>query len=253
MVASVPELRSERVGVDPVDVGEHGAREEVGAVLRQRDGGHAPEDLALYLDFHRALRDPRDGPVTGANQDVPIRQHRRASDAQGETLLGALLLEQCALQKHLQQVACRCAAIDKLIFAVDQHVGGDALQGSHIHLRGPELLVGEVELPDDDVVVASCNKVELRVIEEAHAMCGVRRGWRAANSSATLHLPDHEAVVVLAAQRRQVLLVPGKAEGGDSDLVQGQPVELPPAFEVPDDDVCRESHEGLLPRGEESS
>mmetsp|Transcript_50891 Transcript_50891/g.121716 ORF Transcript_50891/g.121716 Transcript_50891/m.121716 type:complete len:431 (-) Transcript_50891:287-1579(-) len=250
MVASVAELCCEGIHVDPVDVGEGGATEEMRAVLRECQRGHSSQHLALLLHTQRVRRYPREASIASAYDDVSVRQQRRGGDAQRKGLArsatGCVLLEEGMGELHLQQVPGGGAAVDKLVLMIHQHIGRDALHLTKVGRSGSELLVRQVELPNHDVVVATCHQAELGVVEEADAMRRVSGRRRAADSKAPLHLPNHQAVVVLPTQRSQVGLVAGEGQRRHRYFVQRQSMQLLPLLEVPDDDIRRKAHEGFL-------
>mmetsp|Transcript_98822 Transcript_98822/g.276755 ORF Transcript_98822/g.276755 Transcript_98822/m.276755 type:complete len:285 (+) Transcript_98822:796-1650(+) len=249
-MARVAQLRGQGGCVRPIDVGQGGAAEEVGPVLRQGKGGDATQHLGLLLDVQALRRDLCDRPIPGTDEEVAVRQQGGARDALRQQLLWEGGAEEPVLKVHLDHVARRGAAVAVLVVAVQEDVGRDALDLPAVHVRRPELLVLQIEVPDDDVVVPTRDELVLVVVEEADAVGGVRRSRCAANRGAALHLPNNEAVVVLAAQRREVGLVHGERQGGHGDLVEAQPMHLSPLGEVPNDDVGGEPHECLLPRRE---
>mmetsp|Transcript_41551 Transcript_41551/g.88543 ORF Transcript_41551/g.88543 Transcript_41551/m.88543 type:complete len:255 (+) Transcript_41551:991-1755(+) len=248
MMTRVPELGCERVDIDPIDVGQGSTTEEVATVLSDGNGGHAAEDLALVLDLQRQAVDAGHRAIASATKEITIGQEGRDRDAEGEALSRGRLLEQCRVQSHLEDVPGRGAAITETIVGIDEHIRGDALHLAQLDLCGSQLLVCQVEMPNDDVVVASSHHVELAVVEEAHAMCRVCGRGCTADGSTVLNLPDHQAVVILAAKRCKVGRILGEAKRGHCNLVQAQAVDLPPLSEGPNDHVRREAHEGLLPR-----
>jgi hypothetical protein len=68
----------------------------------------------------------------------------------------------------------------------------------------------------------------------------------AANGFSTHSFPNYELVVILAAERRQVLFIVGERETLNQNLVHFQPVHHLESIEVPDDDVRLEALPGLL-------
>mmetsp|Transcript_126321 Transcript_126321/g.178292 ORF Transcript_126321/g.178292 Transcript_126321/m.178292 type:complete len:252 (-) Transcript_126321:290-1045(-) len=250
MVAGVAELCCERIHVDPVDVGEGCATEEVRAVLRQCQRGHSSQHLALLLHAQSVCRYPREASVAGADDDVSVRQQRGGGDAKRKGLArsatGCVLLEEGMGKLHLQQVPRGGPTVDKFVLMIHQHVGRDALHLPKVGRGGSELLICQVELPNHDVVVATCYQAELGVVEEADTMRRVSGRRRAADCKAPLHLPNHQAVVVLPTQCSQVGLIAGEGQRRHRYFVQRQSMQLLPLLKVPDDDIRRKAHEGFL-------
>jgi hypothetical protein len=89
--------------------------------------------------------------------------------------------------------------------------------------------------------------------EKLDAMCSVCCRRRATNGISIGQVPNDKTIVILTAEGGQVQLVERERQGGHRDFVQRQPVDLTSLSEVPDDDISRETHESLLPRGQELS
>mmetsp|Transcript_91876 Transcript_91876/g.265014 ORF Transcript_91876/g.265014 Transcript_91876/m.265014 type:complete len:238 (-) Transcript_91876:508-1221(-) len=191
VVASVPQLGGQRRHVDPIDVRQRCAAEEVCRIGGERNGRHAAQDLTLLRDLQRTAVQPCDGAIASATKEIPIRQQRGASDPKGETLLWAHLLEERAAHVHLEDVPCRRAAVAVLVGRIKEDVGRHPLHLAEVDLRRPQLLILQVEVPDGDVIVSAGHQLVLRVPQELHRVCGVCGSRRAADSRAPLHLPDH--------------------------------------------------------------
>mmetsp|Transcript_34670 Transcript_34670/g.62923 ORF Transcript_34670/g.62923 Transcript_34670/m.62923 type:complete len:252 (-) Transcript_34670:294-1049(-) len=250
-MASISQLGSEGVDVNPVDVGERSAAEEMSSVRSQCNGGDSTQDFALGFEGQSSLVNTSNGAISSSTEDVSIRKQRRRGHAKSESVLGAAslrseLLEESVAKLHLQEVAGIAAAVDKLIVMINENVCRDPLHLAEVCHGWPELLIGQVELPDTDVVVSACHQMESIIVEEANAVGGVCCCWRTADSQTSVHLPNNQAVVVLSAKSCQVHLVEREGQGGDSHFVQGEAILLHPCFKVPNDHVGYEAHVGLL-------
>lgn len=84
------------------------------------------------------------------------------------------------------------------------------------------------------------------VVVEGNLIGNIHAYIVTADSFSTLSFPDNELVVVLAAERRQVLFVVGERETLDQNLVHLQTVLQFQGIEVPDDDISLETLVGLL-------
>jgi hypothetical protein len=92
----------------------------------------------------------------------------------------------------------------------------------------------------DQVVVGVV--VELDLVGDVHADC------MSADGFASVSIPDYELVVILPAERGQVLFIVGEGKTLDEHFVEFQSVFDFHGVEVPDDDVGLETLVGLLTR-----
>mmetsp|Transcript_40690 Transcript_40690/g.75730 ORF Transcript_40690/g.75730 Transcript_40690/m.75730 type:complete len:280 (+) Transcript_40690:464-1303(+) len=99
VVASISQLCREGVSVNPVDVRQRSATEEVRPVHCKRHRSHAAKDLALLLYTEALCAYSRQRAVACADDDVAIRKHCGGCDSQGKGLARPttrrVLLEQC--------------------------------------------------------------------------------------------------------------------------------------------------------------
>lgn len=111
------------------------------------------------------------------------------------------------------------------------------------------LFVHEVCSPNFDAIVVDGQEFGVRVVVEGDLVGSVSSHRVSAEGLASgdlleyeqplinAYLPDHQGVVVLSAQRGQVLLVVGEGEALDEHLVQFESLDHLESVEVPDDDV----------------
>ena len=88
VVAGVSQLWGDVVGVAPVDGGLGGSAEEMGRVSGEGQGCNCSHDLGRLLQLHVAAADLGDGSISGAQQEVSIRQKLDGVDALREQFLG---------------------------------------------------------------------------------------------------------------------------------------------------------------------
>ena len=77
-----------------------------------------------------------------------------------------------------------------------------------------------VEVPDVDVVLAACDKLAARAVQELQVERVVAVGRVSADSLSTLHVPDDEAVVVLSSHTGKEAVVKAEVERRHLHLVQ---------------------------------
>jgi len=107
-MAGVSELRSDGVGVTPVDGGLGGAGEEVSGVSGERNGCASAHNLLLSLDLHHLVADLNfsDGAVAGTDKEVTVSEELHAVDALGEKSVSRSdSLEESALEVDFDNIA----------------------------------------------------------------------------------------------------------------------------------------------------
>ena len=173
-MAGVSQLRSDVVGVAPVDRRLGGAAEEVGRVRGQRDGGHRAHHLGLLLDDHVVGADLGDGAVARAEEEVTVGEEVDGVDALGEEALdGAESLEEVALEADLDDVSGLGAHIGVGVGGVDDAAGENAANRVHQDLVVVHLLLNQVAAPGSDAVVVDSDALGGGVVEELNLVGGV--------------------------------------------------------------------------------
>lgn len=111
------------------------------------------------------------------------------------------------------------------------------------------LLLNEVQVPGSNAVVVDGEAFAGRGVEEGHLVGDVHANWVSNEGLSTLDIPDNERVVILTAQRGEILLVETEGKRLDKHLVELESVNHLQGVEVPDDDIGLESHVSLLTGG----
>ena len=168
VVTRVTELRSDIVGVAPVDGGLRGTAEEVRRVGGEREGGDCAHDLGRLPDEEVVGADLGDGTVAGTEEQVTVGQELDALDALREEHLGGTeSLEDVLLKRDLHDVTGLGAEVGVRVSGVDDAAGEDTLDLVGENLGVLHLLLHEVEVPRADAVVVDSEALARRVVEEA--------------------------------------------------------------------------------------
>jgi len=246
-VAGVSELGVESVGVGPVDGGLVCTDKGVGAVGSEGDGGDSAHDLGLLLDEHVLASHLGDGTVSGSNHDIVVGEKLDGVDSEGEQTFGrAAPLEQHGGQGNLNDVTGSSSQQSVRVIGSDGDALVDSLYLAHVDVLVEDLLLLEIDSPDADTVVVNGDELLVGIVEESDLVSHVHADTVSDNSFAGLDIPNDQLVIVLAAERSQILLVLGKMQILDEHFVKLEAVQHRHGVEVPNDNVSLESHVGLL-------
>jgi len=185
--------------------------------------------------------------VAGAQEQVTVCQQLHAVDALGEELVAwADTLEESALEVDLDDVASERAHEGTRIIGSNHNALVNSLNLAHGEVLEQDFLLSVVDVPDADTIVVDGDQLLIRVVEESDLIGNVHAYIVTADCFSALSFPDNELVVVLAAERRQVIFVVGERETLDQHLVHLQTVLQIQGIEVPDDDIGLKALIGLL-------
>eukprot|EP00965_Chrysotila_dentata_P208814 6184923-Pleurochrysis_carterae.AAC.1 len=183
-----------------------GAREEELSELVERDGGDAALHSALPACAQplEGGRDAHKLPRTGAdNQLAVLVVEHNGLHPHLDPLARPHLHEPLAQRVHLCNVAGGGADVDGGVVVRD----GDARVApplpAHVALGRPHLAVGHVEVPHAQLRRAARHQGGVAAVEPLDGEGDVVRRRRAADREALLNAPDHQVVVVLAADASQ--------------------------------------------------
>ena len=167
-----------------------------------------------------------DGAVAGADNDVAVGDERNAVDAlREEALRGPELLEERALQTHLDDVARARAQVRERVRRVDDGAREDALQLAEVDVRARDLLVHQVRRPDPRRIVVHAKQLVLLIVIEFDLVHDVVSDGLSANRLARSQIPNNERVIVLTTDGSEVEFVAREGEALDEHLVKLEGVQ----------------------------
>jgi len=77
----------------------------------------------------------------------------------------------------------------------------------------------KVAIPGSDTIVVDGEALLGGVVEETNLVGNIHSNWISNQSFTTLNIPDNERVVILATEGSKILLIVGKGQALDKNLV----------------------------------
>ena len=189
VVASVPQLWVDGVGVAPVDGSLGGSTEEVSGVGGERDRCNGSHNLCLLLHKHVLGSNLGDGAVSGTNEEVSVGEKVDAVDAlREESLSWANPLEEVVGQGDLNDISSLGSQVGEGVSWVNDAANEDSLDGVHENLVVLHLLLDEVAVPGSDAVVVDGEALGGGVVEEANLVGDIHANWISNKCFAALDL-----------------------------------------------------------------
>jgi hypothetical protein len=154
-----------------------------------------------------------DGTVACTYKKVSVGEKLHTVDSLGEQSVGwADTLEESAIEVDLNDITSECTHVGTLVVGGNANALVDSLDGAHGEILEQNLLLGVVDVPDADAIVVDGDELLVCVVEEGDFVGDVHADSMPANGLATVSFPDYELVVILAAERCQVVFVVGEGE-----------------------------------------
>jgi len=251
VMASVSELRSNIVGVAPVDGSFVSSGEAVSRVSGKGNGGDSAHNLGFTLDEHILSSKLSDSTISSSDHDVVVSQKLDSVNTLREKSLGwSNSLEKAFVEGDLNNISSACSEEGVHIGRVDSNAGVVSLDLSHVDVLVENLLGDEVDVPESESIVVDSDELVVGVVEEFNLVSNVHTNGVTNEGLAGLNIPDNELVIILATERSHVAFVSREGEILNEDLVQFESVEHRHSVEIPDDNVGLETHMGLLSRGD---
>lgn len=194
IMAGVPELGHEGIGVDPVNVGLRSPAEEMSEICSEGQGCDTAHHFVLFQQLHVLDGNPGQLALTSAHQDITVGQDPDGGDAQAEQLLErAHSLVDGFVDVDLEDVSSFGAAVDILVVVVDGGAGEMAADVSKVGIEGLDFLVDLVNGQYLDPVVQDCDELVAVSLEE-HDLVDHFLVGGSIERLATLHVPHHQHV-----------------------------------------------------------
>eukprot|EP01136_Pigoraptor_vietnamica_P008674 Opistho-1_new@44305 len=223
---------------------------------RRRDGRHGAVKLRRRSKLEAAGLDDGDSAIASTDDNVAAGNHGEAEDAHAQLLLlRPRVLEEARAKVDLQHIAARRAAVKVFVVVRHDNAAHDTLQLAQLAVCRADLTVREVQLPHAKRVAAASNEhvvVVVRVCHSKRRTAALLRSGRAADGVAVREVPHDDRVVVLAAERDEVLVIGRECERLHLNLVQRELVLELAGRKVPHNNLRLETHVCDLPRSNEA-